>query len=150
MNQETFRDVERILSAAWGGPVHLAFLERMEEHEHVARLAVRRAPPGAPQTVILKRWRSPTDDRFSPDASASHLFNDWAGLAFLDQVFGDASPAPRVYAGDPDAGFFVVEDLPGTDPMSEALWNSDATRAADALVRYAELLAQIHSHTLGQ
>jgi len=64
VSQETFHDVERALFSAWGGSVRLGLLERMEEHEHVARLAVQHAIPGAPQTVILKRWRSPGDDRF--------------------------------------------------------------------------------------
>ena len=45
--------VERALSNAWGGDVHLAFLSNFEEHPHdVAQLTVVQAPIAMPATVL--------------------------------------------------------------------------------------------------
>ena len=150
MGEEEWQAVENVLSTAWNGAVCLGHPQLIEEHAHVTRLTVLQAPPGTPKTVILKRWRSAEDERFDPDFSASHLFNDWASLEFLGQVFGPASPAPQFYAGDQEQGFFVIEDLQGALPLSQTFWGEDAPKATRALVRYAEVLGQLHGLTLGQ
>jgi len=92
--------VEQALSDLWGGKVRLAISERIEEHEHVIRLALRAEPLGAPQTAILKRWREEDEERFDQNLSMDHFHNDWAGIKFLMDTLGDASPAPKIYLGN--------------------------------------------------
>lgn len=141
--------VENALSSAWGGDVQLAFRESIEEHPHVARLTVQRAPVSAPQTVILKRWRTEGEEGFSPEYSANHLLNDWASMEFLSSLLGDMSPTPQIYAGDQVEGFFVTEDLADFCPLKEALWSGDSARATQVLTHYGEFLGRLHGETAG-
>ena len=75
--REIIAAAEHALSDLWGGNVSLTVLHQFEEHGHVSRLTVQKAPAGLPETVIIKRWRSEgEDDRFDPDFSNSDLFNE--------------------------------------------------------------------------
>jgi len=137
------------LASAWGGPMRLAPAVTFEVHEHVQRLSVEHAPAGAPATVILKRAR----DGFGlqstdPDSPASLLFNVWASLEFLQEIFGETSPLPRLYAGDRQAGWLVMEDLPDSYPLHQALWGNDPLRAQRELLRFAQMLGELHARAL--
>src|SRR5664279_5243947 len=112
MSEQTLLSkVESALSSAWGGSVQLSFKEQIEEHPHVARLTVQKAPASAPKTVMLKRSRGEGEERFNPEASLSHFFNEWANIEFLSTLLGDQFLAPKIYAGDQTEGFFVTEDM---------------------------------------
>lgn len=139
--------VETALASVWGGTVKVSLLSTFEEHPHVVRLAVQQAPPASPQTVILKRARIQGEERFSPDHSANHLLLEWANIRFLSAVMAHESPAPQVHYGDQDEGFLVLEDLGAANPLDQALWGDDPARAAQVLVRYGELLGQLHGAT---
>lgn len=140
--------VERALSDAWGGGVRLSFLANFKEHPHVARLTVAQAPTATPATVILKRWRVEGEERYDPGFSRIGLHNDWASMEFLANVMGDESPGPRVYVGNIDEGFIVMEDLAGQDSLAEALQNGDTAEATQALIMYGRLLGQLHGKTV--
>lgn len=141
--------VERALSDTWGGDVRLSFLSNFEEHPHVVRLTVAQAPTSAPSTVILKRWRAEGEERYDPGFSAIGLHNDWASMEFLANIMGDESPGPRVYVGNMDEGYIVMEDLTGPDSLAHALQNGTSAEAAQALVMYGELLGRLHGKTAG-
>lgn len=148
MSEQTLlSQVESTLSSAWGGSVQLSFQERIEEHPHVARLTVQKAPASAPKTIILKRSRIEGEERFNPELSASHLFNEWANMEFLLSILGDRSPAPQIYAGDQREGFFVTEDFGDNVPLKQALWGGDSSKAAQTLIHYGEMLGQLHGKT---
>ncbi len=139
--------VEKVLSQAWGGPVRLSLQSPIDDHPQVARLIVQEAPAHAPPTVMLKRWRQARENRYVPGDSSEHLYTDWAGMNFLTALQGSASLAPRVFAGDRTAGFFVAEELAGTFPLEAALWGHAASAATQALIMYGEMLGRLHSVT---
>jgi len=148
MQEQTFlSEAEKVLSKAWGDDLRLTILDQQAEHEHVLRLAVEGAALDRPQTVILKRWRIPGEERFSAEFSASHFFNDWAGLEFLSTVLGDETLTPKIYAGNQTHGFFLMEDLAGTEPLSDTLWNQNRAQATAVLIRYGEFLGRLHGKT---
>ncbi len=137
--------VQSTLARAWGGPVQVSAGATIAEREHVQRLRVEQAPPGAPATLILKRARDgydpDTTDTFTP---AGQLFNDWASLEFVRELFGEAAPAPRLYAADRAAGWLALEDLGAVDPVYTALCGDDPEPAAAQLVRFGRVLGQLH------
>jgi hypothetical protein len=142
--------VESALSSAWDGDVQLSFQASIADHPHVARLNVQKAPPSMPPTVILKRWRIDEQDPFSREFSASLLAREWASIRFLSTVFGDASPAPQLYAADLIEGFLVLEDLGDRQPLREALWGGDRSQSTQALVVYGDLQGQVQGKTANQ
>ncbi|MEO8392359.1 MAG: phosphotransferase [Chloroflexota bacterium] len=147
MSEQTLLSkVESALSSAWGGSVELSFQERIEDHPHVARLTVLKAPASAPKTVILKRSRGEGEERFT-EASASHFFHEWANTEFLTTLLGDQQLAPQIYAGDRTERFFVLEDLGDSVPLNQALWGGDSSLATQVLIHYGELLGRLHGET---
>jgi tRNA A-37 threonylcarbamoyl transferase component Bud32 len=148
MSEQTLLSkVESALSNAWGGSVQLSFKQRIEEHPHVARLTVQKAPASAPKNVMLKRSRGEGEERFSPEFSAGHFFNEWVNMEFMSTLLGDQSPAAQIYAGDQTEVFFVTEDLGDNVPLKQALWGGDASKATQVLIHYGELLGRLHGET---
>lgn len=137
--------VQAALARKWGGSVQVTPVKVFAEHAHVQRLRVEHPPAGAPATLILKRAREGYDpqieDTFSP---AGLLFNDWASLEFVHELFGDNAPAPKLYAADRTAGWLALEDLGDVDPVYAALCGDDPERATTQLVRFGEVLGQLH------
>src|SRR5690242_15953724 len=80
----------QILTATLGGPVRLGMAEPLPERDTIFRVPLLDGPPDAPGRVIVKA-ATPRDD--APwDAAATgsrslawRLFNDWAGLQFLQE-----------------------------------------------------------------
>jgi len=143
--------VQDALGFAWGGPVHLAAIGTLEGHERSQRLFLEQAPAGTPATVILKRAHDEYDlQSTDPSSPASSLFNIWASLEFMGEIFGEASPLPILYAGDRQAGWLVIEDLPEQDPLHQALWGSDPIRAQKELLRFMQMLGEFHAYALPQ
>jgi hypothetical protein len=153
---EILQQAEDALSEAWDGAVRLSHPCLLGYRKHISRLEVLEAPTGTPKMVILKHGHREGDvEGFDPNdariaSPADCLFNDWASLALLTRIFGDESPAPRLYAGNNEIGFIIIEDLPGDDPLRQALGGNDPVQAEQFLLRYAEELARIHARTLGR
>ena len=148
MSEQTLLSkVESALSSAWGGSVQLSLQERIEGHPHVTRLTVQKAPASAPKTVMLKRPHGEGEERFIPEASLSHFFNEWANMEFISTLLGDQFPATQIYAGDRAEGFFVTEDLGDTVPLTQALWGANLSKATEVLIYYGELLGRLHGKT---
>ena len=109
---------EQVLTNSFGGVTHLAEPEPLDASPRstVYRCAVLAASRGAPISVIVKRagGEGETYDPNAAEEPTTRLFNEWAGLQFLDHLADAASPAARFYGGDRAAGLVVLEDL-GTD-----------------------------------
>jgi hypothetical protein len=151
--QETQSIAERLLTETFGKTIRLAKGETLADRSHVFRFQMDDAPPDAPFGVIVKRARveglfNPDDaDRYSP---AARLFNDWAGLEFLNQVMEGNSIAPQFYAGGQAAGLFVMEDLgEGTNPADVLLHGVDSD-AELALTSLMASLGKMHAATAGK
>lgn len=145
---KNFSDMESTLARVWGGEVRLTGphpFDREGVDENLVRLQVDRAPAGAPNKVLLKRAGAGYDPNHQErhPGPAHHFFNEWASLAFFQEVCGAATPVPRLYAADREAGFLVMEDLPGPDPVMEAFWGDDPQQLAHMLKRYAILLGEL-------
>jgi hypothetical protein len=112
-------------------------------------------PAHAPTSAIVKRAAVGNDEIYDPSggafpAPAWRLFNDWAGLAFLDQVAGSTPIAPRLYGGDRNAGLIVLEDLGTGETLDQVLLARDAQAAERGLVELAALLGRMHALTVGR
>lgn len=60
------------------------------------------------QTALTRLVQSPD----TSEPGTREFFNDWAGLAFLEQITSEQpSLAPRFYGGDKTLGMIVLEDL---------------------------------------
>src|ERR687886_1529923 len=113
--QETRDLTEKLLAAAFGGPLRLDAGQTVEGRDYVVRFGVLEGPDGAPASVIAKRGRS-WGGAYDPDSDDPHnpawgIFGDWAALQFLNEVAGDAAVAPQFYGGDRNAGLIAIEDL---------------------------------------
>ena len=137
-------NLQSALAQLWGGPVKLSPLQVFENHEHVQRLRVEQAPAGAPATLILKQAREAFDPQ-ADDFSSAAIFNEWASLEFLRELFGEDAPIPRLYAANRTAGWLALEDLGDGDPVLDALFGSDPQRASAQIQRFGEILGHLHS-----
>jgi hypothetical protein len=147
--------VEKLLSERFAGKVRLSSAEeiRSSHRSRVSRYLVLEGPPGAPQSVIVKQAIAvgrEVYDQDRPDGPAWRLFNEWAGLQFLTESCGDASPSPQFYAGDRDSGFLVLEDLGTCKRLDQVLLGDDPSSAEATLVAFAATLGRMHAHTLGK
>jgi hypothetical protein len=142
-------DMQNALAATWGGSVRLASATKeVEDHVfEVQRLTVDHAPAGAPTTVLLKRVPGAAGAS-NPEPPTNWLPDVWASLEFMHEIFGEANPLPRLYIGDRQTGWLLMEDLPDNDPLRQALWGSDPQQAQNELVRFMTMLGEMHANTL--
>lgn len=144
-------NVQRALATTWDGPVRLASATKVEGHAlEVQRLTLEHALAGAPATVLLKRMPASagTAEASNPESPAHWLLDVWASLEFMHEIFGEANPLPRLYAGDRQAGWLLMEDLPDNDPLQQALWGNDPQEAQNELVRFMTMLGEMHARAL--
>jgi hypothetical protein len=155
MSGETFQQemvaaAEQLLQARSGGPVCLGEVVELQERSNVLRAAILDGPAGMPSSVVIKRADLP----YEPDASAFPasawlLFNNWAGLEFLNQV-DDGRFVPRIYGGDRKLGLVVMEDYGSVQGLHDLLLGEDADAAEQGLLAYARLLGGMHASTAGR
>ena len=138
---ETIAIAERILSASFGSGVRLQAAPQLDgsDRSHVFRMRLVEGSAHAPPSVIVKRATVGNDESYDPNAGAFtapawRLFNDWAGLAFLDQIAGSDPIAPRLYGGDRNAGLIVLEDLGTGEALDQVLLARDTQAAERGLV----------------
>jgi hypothetical protein len=102
-------------------------------------------PSDAPASVIVKQVA------FDHDVHARGLFyNEWAGLAFLGEVAGDAVAPPRLWGGEPGAGVLVMEDLDVGVSLHAVLLGDDPDAADAGLLGLAAALGRLGAHTWGR
>src|SRR5437660_6905813 len=91
--QPILRAAENVLSQHFGGMVQLEKADALDgtiTRSGVMRCGVLEAPGGAPETVILKRFFAAEGSVYDPadgkhSSPAWRLFNEWAGLQFLNR-----------------------------------------------------------------
>lgn len=141
--------IERLLTEAWARKVRLGEFETLREGK-CYRLAV----VDPPASVIVKRARLEPGIPTDPDATEGNpsqlVLEEWAGLAFLNDVLPDTGLVPRLYGGDRATCTVVLEDLgPGTS-LVDALRGTDPDHARRCLTLHAQAVAQLHAHALDQ
>lgn len=144
--------VETILGKRFGGAVRLDPGAALDpgSRSQVYRFTVRDGPADLPATVIAKQAGGTVGEPYDPDhptGPAWGLFNEWAGLQFLDALGGDHPPAARFYGGDRDAGVVVLEDMGEGAHLHTFLLDNDPAAAEAALIGLATTLG--HMHALG-
>jgi hypothetical protein len=147
--------VEKLLSKRFEGEVRLGAAEdvRSSGRSKVIRYHIIEGPQCAPKSVIVKQGVAVEREVYDPDlpeGPAWRLFNEWAGLRFLTETSGDASPTPRFYAGDRDHGLIALEDLGVSKRLDQALLGSDPVYAEAMLVAFASTLGRMHALTIGK
>jgi hypothetical protein len=147
--------VEKLLSERFEGKVRLDAAEEIRSggRSKVSRYRVLEGPRGAPKSVIVKQVVAVEREVYnpdSPDGPAWRLFNEWAGLRFLTEISGGASPTPRFYAGDRDHGLLALEDLGASKGLDHALLGDDPAYAEAMLVSFAATLGRMHALTIGK
>jgi hypothetical protein len=152
---EMIEVLEKLLSQRFEGKVRLdhAGALRSSGRSKVNRFHMIEGPPDAPNSVIVKEAVAIGGEAYDPalpGGPAWRLFNEWAGLQFLTETCGAASPAPRFYAGDRDRGLLALEDLGGSRRLDHALLGDDPIDAEKMLVAFAATLGRMHAATIGK
>lgn len=151
---ELLADAERILTDRFGKTVRLGEVQRISEERRrnlLLRCSVAQGPSSAPASVILKRARQRRYDPDDPKSrSAVGLFRDWAGLEFLNLLGNEHLASPAFYGGDREAGFFLMEDLGGSEDLDHMLTCGSAPQARHALTMLATALGRMHALTMGR
>jgi hypothetical protein len=111
-------------------------------------------PGGSPQDVFLKRGKPSAGSSFDPadadpESPAFRLFNDWAGLQFLETLAAGAPLAPRFLAGDSALGFFIVEDA-GKLSLLDLVLGGDAGSAERGLTDLGRLVGRLQAASFGK
>ncbi|MBI1928882.1 phosphotransferase [Candidatus Poribacteria bacterium] len=154
-NSEIVATVEKVLSEAFGGKARLEAQDGLggSDRSHVLRCNVLEGPANVPASVVVKQAIAGGDEVYNPDSPegpAWRLFNDWAGLQFLSEVAGDASPAPRFYGGDRESGLIVIEDLGTGESLDKLLLGNQPATAEAGLIELATTLGRMHAFTIGK
>jgi len=144
---------ERLLSEVWGKTVRLGEAETLQV-DKCYRLTVTDPPVATPASVIVKKARTepgvPTDPDATTGNPAQPLLEEWAGLAFLNDVLPKTGLIPQFYGGDRAACIVVLEDLGKGPSLVNALQGTDPAYARQCLTLHAQAVAELHAHTLGQ
>jgi hypothetical protein len=130
--------------------VRLQLQEVFGEHPHVIRLRVKQAPGSTPPTVIVKISRIAGQSPDCEVGSHNAFFRDWASLEFLQSILGDEKVAPRIFTGNINEGYFVMEDLGNGSPLENALWNGAFPEALQAMSQYGAMMGLLHGVSVGK
>ena len=123
--------VGTLLCATWDGEVVLEDGVALHGRDYVHRFHVRRAPAGAPASVIVKGVGDSTERKC---------------LELLTKLSSDP-PAPRLYAANDS--LLVMEDFGDGERLDHALLGNDPERATQTLVSLLETMGTMHAMTRG-
>jgi Phosphotransferase enzyme family len=146
--------VECLLCRRFGGRVQLDAGEKLSgsPRSRVVRLGITEGPAEAPKSILIKQYLNLHDDTGNardPYSPVWRFFNEWAGLKFLEQLSPGAAPAPRLYAGDREAGLLVLEDMGAGPRLDQVLAGQDRSAAEAMLLSYAQTLGTMHAISIG-
>lgn len=143
---------EKLLTETFGGKVQLGEGEDLEGsgRSKVVRFKLLERPQTAPESVVVKQIVVEAADPKLLDEAMTRNYNDWAGLQFLSDVGGKASPAPQFYAGDREAGLIVLEDLGSGMQLNDLLLGNDPEAATQGLYQFSTTLGRMHALTIGK
>lgn len=144
--------VQHLLEQTWGDVVELDEGTILTGRNHIHRFQIKNHQAiSSPPSIVVKEAQLWEGDIYDPNASTGasvQLCNDWAALEFLREIASNSHLSPRVYAGDREQGFIVMEDVQGSDPV-DALQSNDREQAEQRLVAIAKTLGQLHALTSG-
>lgn len=148
---------ENVLATAWGDPVHLGDGKVLRERgrNRVLRCSVREAPPGAPDSVIIKASVGDADEVFNPaddtfGGTPWRFYNEWAATGLLGHLDTAPSFGARLYGADRATGLIVTEDLGDGDCLADRMRGTDRAKLESALFAYALSLGRLHAATAGR
>lgn len=143
---------ERLLSASLSNKIQIDKLERLTEagRRNLLLRCFINPIDNLPTSFIIKK----VEGNYNPDNPNSRdtrrFFNDWIGTQFLNTISGKFQHSPRLYGGDRNLGFIVIEDVLHRNSLVKPLLGSDRDRAKWALLQYATCLSQLHTDTLSK
>ncbi|NKB69877.1 MAG: hypothetical protein GKR89_22625 [Candidatus Latescibacteria bacterium] len=155
MTLETIEIAKTILSHHFDRHVRLETIDIIRDNSRTKALRCRVVDPFSdiPASVVVKQISGSEKDVYDVDLTegpAARLFNEWAGLEFLDQVVGDISLTPRFYGGNREKGVVVMEDLGAGIKINDLLGKADPVSAEKGLVRLSETFGKMHALTIGK
>ena len=110
-------------------------------------------PSDFPSSLIVKQAKGEYDPEGKWGA-AWNLFNDWAGLQFLDELLveGEFNTRffPQFFGGNRDRGFVVMEDINRGSVLSDLLLGDDGDQAEQALLSLSTTIGKLHSISLNR
>ncbi len=148
------QSAEALLSHKLHATVGLQPLETFGDYPHVLRCRVWQAPTTFPTTVIVKQAKQRGEQAYDPmhtdlHSLAPRLFNDWAGVQFLDEIGARHQLAPSLYGGDRALGYIVLEDLGDVTSFDQVLLTDGVARAEQVIVQWASYLGEMHAASIG-
>jgi len=144
---------EKLLSNMFDHSVRLSNGRTITSRSHIHRFDVIDGPQDLTKSIIVKQTRDIQNHTLEPSGYPSQswfLFNDWAGLQFLQQVVPDNSLSPRFYVGDRKQGIIISEDVRSSRMLSSFLQKHNPLAAENALVQFATSLGKMHARTMGK
>lgn len=125
-----------VLSEHFGAAVQITDHDVLRDgRSKVARLSLGAGAPVG--TAILK-------------LSGEHrelLWNEYAGLAFMAGLPEPTTAVPRLYGGDRELGFVIMEDYGDEHSLADVLLRGDAKAARQAMFGYVDALLAVHLAT---
>jgi hypothetical protein len=146
---------EAVLTRTFGGAVLLddaILLGGGSRRTNVLCCRVSAGPRGVPHSVVVKRVRVGSGERYDPEAidgPAPRLFAEWASLQFLSDLGTEPPLAPRLYGGDRDAGLIVMENLGQGASLVQPLTGNSHADVMDALEVFFRSLGRLNAVTCG-
>jgi hypothetical protein len=139
------------LSLFWGEQVKLEIKDILggSKRSEVYRCLVKSDSKVLPTTVIIKKY-VPQEKETETSASErikEGLYAEWSGLQFLTNV-SKKSIAPKLYIGNEDHSFVMLEDLGRATQLDHILAGNDKDFAEKSLLGLVETLAHMHGLTL--
>ena len=153
--QQTLKIAQSILSQHFQSTIKLAAEDEMRgsQRSHVFRCRVLHEQNALlPSSVVVKRALAQGDEIYDPNSvegPAVRLFNEWAGLQFLSERFGENCPIPRFYGGNREHGVLVMEDLGNGQRLDNFLLANDAVAAENALLDLFRVVGRMHAVSIG-
>jgi thiamine kinase-like enzyme len=144
--------VERLLAQKWKGDVRLGGCETLRA-DKCYRFLITEAPTDMPRSVMVKKARRHAGYVIDPDATewnpAQRFLEEWAGLAFLNEIAPNQGLCSRLYGGDRSACVIVYEDYGVGQSLLDSLTGDDPDFARECLTLHARTVAELHAATLG-
>src|SRR6266508_1615662 len=142
------------LATAFTTTLRLLPLETFAYQSHIIRCQVQSATADLPTTVVIKQARNRGGQIYRPDdpsfwGLAHRLFNEWAGVQFLQAVAPTGRFGPLLLAANRETGFIVLEDLGNDTSVKNALLGRDTEQAETELLTLAATLGRLHAATGG-
>lgn len=155
MDQNTalIKSAETMISNSLGKAVRFTAMERLTGPggDSILYRCFAASGSGPTDTFIIKKAAGSllSVENLNTE-QAGRFLNDWAGAEFLSSLHLDSPISPYFYGGDPEQGFFVLEDLGEHHSLVDPLLHGDPLSAESGLLKYYTCLGGLHAMTAGR